>query len=83
VINESQFHNVPKNSETHFKVVVVSTKFDDLKLIQRHRLINGILKEEFESGVHALSIVAKTPAQWETSKGKVHPSPPCLGGSKK
>ncbi|XP_039312322.1 uncharacterized protein LOC105201346 isoform X5 [Solenopsis invicta] len=34
VINESYMHNVPKNSETHFKVVVVSEKFDKQPLIK-------------------------------------------------
>lgn len=34
VINESFMHNVPKGSETHFKVVVVSDKFSDLPLIK-------------------------------------------------
>lgn len=33
VINESYMHNVPKGSETHFKVVVVSEQFDDKPLI--------------------------------------------------
>lgn len=34
VINESYMHNVPKGAETHFKVVVVSDKFDGLALIK-------------------------------------------------
>lgn len=34
VINESYMHNVPKNSETHFKVVVVSEIFDNQPLIK-------------------------------------------------
>lgn len=34
IINESYMHNVPKGSETHFKVVVVSDKFTNLSLIQ-------------------------------------------------
>lgn len=34
IINESYMHNVPKGSETHFKVVVVSNKFDALSLVQ-------------------------------------------------
>lgn len=29
VINESYMHNVPQGSETHFKVIVVSEKFDN------------------------------------------------------
>ena len=82
VLNESSGHNVPTGSETHFKVVVVSAQFDGVKLLQRHRLVNGALSEELTSGVHALSIVAKTPSQWEKSAA-VAASPNCLGGSKR
>lgn len=80
VINESFMHNVPRGSETHFKVVVVSESFGGKSLVERHRSIMDCLGEELKSGVHALSIVAKTPAQWEKSSGKVPPSPNCLGG---
>lgn len=48
--------------------------------MQRHRLVNDILKEELQNGVHALSIVAKTPQQWETSDNVVESSPNCRGG---
>ena len=34
VMNESYMHNVPKGSETHFKVVVVSPKFEGQPLIK-------------------------------------------------
>lgn len=34
VVNESYMHNVPKDSETHFKVLVVSSKFESLPLIR-------------------------------------------------
>ena len=34
ILNESYMHNVPKGSETHFKVLVVSEKFESLPLIQ-------------------------------------------------
>ncbi|XP_012525675.1 bolA-like protein DDB_G0274169 isoform X1 [Monomorium pharaonis] len=80
VINESYMHNVLKNSETHFKIVVVSEKFDEQPLIKRHRMINELLKAELQRGVHALSIVAKTPEQWEASDKMVAASPACRGG---
>lgn len=80
VINESHMHNVPKNSETHFKVVVVAEEFETTKApLQRHRRVNGILAEELEGPVHALSIVAKSPSQWAKSNA-VSPSPTCRGG---
>nr|XP_022315160.1 uncharacterized protein LOC111119363 [Crassostrea virginica] len=81
VINESSKHNVPKGSETHFKVVIISDTFEGMPLIKRHRLVNEVLKEELENGVHALSIMAKTQTQWEESGQHVSKSPPCRGGT--
>eukprot|EP00730_Choanoeca_flexa_P017786 TRINITY_DN8600_c0_g1_i2.p1 TRINITY_DN8600_c0_g1~~TRINITY_DN8600_c0_g1_i2.p1 ORF type:complete len:131 (+),score=22.48 TRINITY_DN8600_c0_g1_i2:1-393(+) len=83
VINESYMHNVPKGSETHFKVVVVSDQFSDMRILQRHRAVNDTLAHELDNGVHALSIMAKTPQQWAASDGAVTESPRCLGGSKR
>ncbi|XP_012224043.1 DNA-binding transcriptional regulator BolA isoform X1 [Linepithema humile] len=80
IINESYMHNVPKGSETHFKVVIVSDKFDKQPLIKRHRMINELLQTELQEGVHALSIIAKTPEQWEVSDKTISASPACRGG---
>ncbi|GMF11324.1 unnamed protein product [Phytophthora lilii] len=79
VINESHMHSVPKDSETHFKVVVVSDQFDGKPLLQRHRMVNAVLQPELDAGVHALSILSKTPQQW-ASNAQVKPSPNCRGG---
>eukprot|EP01134_Creolimax_fragrantissima_P006812 CFRG6812T1 len=81
VVNESYMHCVPKDAETHFKVIIVSDQFEDKKLIQRHRIVNDILKDELTGGVHALSVVAKTKAQW-AANSNVKKSPACLGGGK-
>ena len=80
--NQSDQHAGPRGRETHFKVVVVSERFDGLGLVQRHRMVNAALAEELRGGVHALSIEALTPAQWEARGGVVAATPPCLGGSK-
>jgi len=75
--NESDRHSVPSGSETHFKIVAVSSAFESLSLIQRHRLINHILASEFSNGLHALSLNLYTPSEW-LKKSKVPPiSPPC------
>jgi BolA family transcriptional regulator, general stress-responsive regulator len=81
VVNESSMHSVPKGSETHFKVTVVSLAFEGIPLVERHRLIYAALGEEMKRGLHALSITSRTPAEWERN-GAVPASPPCLGGSK-
>ncbi|KAJ8958270.1 hypothetical protein NQ318_017414 [Aromia moschata] len=183
VINESYMHNVPKGAETHFKVVVISDKFDGLPLIKfislhqtqiemkrwvketqqmaellagelctckmcvipdevwlelgllelpelipiseamkmwgddiidkiavarseaqkstttlavphppaprithilliilfKHRMVNEALKFELQNGVHALSIVAETPSQWQQGDKQIDSSPACRG----
>ena len=81
IINESYKHNVPKGSESHFKVVVVSTEFEGKSLIQRHRLVNQTLAEELKHPIHALSIQAKTPEQW-AQDSTITKTPNCLGGDK-
>jgi BolA protein len=83
VLNESFMHNVPEGSESHFKVVVVSSSMDGQGLLQRHRAIKKILSEEMAGVVHALSIEAYTPSEWQERGGQISPSPVCLGGSKK
>nr|CCA16077.1 BolAlike protein putative [Albugo laibachii Nc14] len=82
VINESYMHNVPKGTESHFKVIVVAEVFEGKSLLQRHRMLNEALKEELVELVHALSIESKTPRQWEQNCN-VRPSPNCLGGMAK
>lgn len=83
VVNESANHNVPKGSETHFKVVVVSDAFAGKLAVARHRLVYGALDELMtkKPGVHALAIVAKTPTEWAADTA-IRDSPECLGGSK-
>ena len=82
VINESDQHNVPPGSESHFKVVIVSEAFADKTLLQRHQVINQLLKTELAETVHALSLQTFTPAEWSARNESVAESPPCLGGSK-
>jgi BolA protein len=49
--------------ETHFRVAVVSAAFEGKSLVERHRLINAVLKDELAGPVHALAIKASTPAE--------------------
>ena len=83
VINESYMHNVPKGSESHFKVIIVSEKFNDLRLIGRHRLVNEVLASQLANDIHALAMHTYTTEQWQKMKNDAVPnSPNCLGGSK-
>ncbi|MBT1450344.1 BolA/IbaG family iron-sulfur metabolism protein [Glaciecola sp. XM2] len=82
VENESHMHSVPENSETHFKVTLVTEQFDGLRLLQRHRKINQLLADELAGPVHALALHTYTQDEWVNKHGAVPDSPNCLGGSK-
>ncbi|MDR3443458.1 MAG: BolA family transcriptional regulator [Legionella sp.] len=81
VEDESANHHVPKDAETHFKVTAVSPRFIELTRIARHRLLNQLLSNEFELGLHALSMHLYTPEEWEKN-GTVLKSPSCKDGYK-
>ncbi len=82
VVNESNNHNVPAGSESHFKVVLVSEDFAGKPLLARHRMVNKILEEELHSKIHALALHAYTQSEWQDAFGTAPMSPPCLGGGK-
>ncbi len=79
ILNESEMHNVPPNSESHFKVVIVSSAFNEKSRMQRHRMINAVVKDELEGPIHALSIQAHTVTEWEERSASVLRSPVCIG----
>lgn len=62
---EMKNSNSSSNGETHFDLLIVSESFEGKKLIERHRMVNEVVSEEFKNGLHALSIKAKTPSEYE------------------
>lgn len=81
--NESDRHHVPANSETHFRVIVVSSKFIGQNRIGRHRLVHDLLAEELRDGVHALSLKLWTPEEFkEQGHQEGAASPNCMGANK-
>jgi BolA protein len=42
--------------ETHFSVTIVSSAFSGLSRVARSRAVHEALKDEFASGLHALSL---------------------------
>lgn len=82
VVNESHQHSVPPNSETHFKVVLVSPSFDGKRKVARHQLVYAALAAQLEGPVHALALHTYTPGEWQERQQAAPQSPDCLGGSK-
>lgn len=79
--NESHRHSGPA-TESHFKLTLVSDRFDGLKPVARHQLVYQTLAAELrEGGVHALAMHLYTAAEWSHSGNQVPDSPDCRGGS--
>ena len=46
------------------KLLIVSSSFEGLTALNRHKLVMNTLKDKFQSGeVHALSLTTKTPLE--------------------
>lgn len=62
VVDDSARHaghaGASPDGETHYNVRITSEKFDGMSRVAMQRAVNNALKNEFESGLHALSIKA-------------------------
>lgn len=67
VIDESHLHEGHAGhrpgGETHFRVYIVSRAFEGKSRIDRHRMINQVLADELNGGVHALALKAQAPGE--------------------
>ena len=75
VIDESHLHQNNRDG-SHIKIIMASVQFDGMALIDRHRELNRRLADEFNQGLHALSMHLYTPIEWDKCQNKPS-SPPC------
>ncbi len=65
VIDESGLHaghaGAVPGKTTHVRIVVESEAFRGKNRIDRHRIVNELLKDEIAAGLHALAIEARAP----------------------
>jgi BolA family transcriptional regulator, general stress-responsive regulator len=68
ITDDSHLHRghreVNEKGGGHFTVLIVSPDFSGKKLIERHRMVYGALKQELKTEVHALAIKALTPEEY-------------------
>lgn len=61
IINDSYLHSshksTPANGESHFTIKILADSLSCHSLIEQHKIIKNLLKEEFTRGLHALSII--------------------------
>lgn len=77
--NESHKHSGNSNT-SHFRLVIVASAFDGLRLIARHRKVNAILAQELANEIHALALHTFTPQEWQDRGQSSTKSPACAGG---
>lgn len=76
IIEDESDQHQRRGVETHFKVVIAAEKFKEITRIDRHRMINDLLADELESGLHALGLHLYTPEEW-AKKMSMPMSPSC------
>ena len=54
---------------SHFEALVIATEFAGKRSIARHQLVYKTLGELVGNEIHALSIRALTPEEWEAQAG--------------
>ena len=66
VVDESHLHAGhpgARDGKGHFRVSIVSDRFEGLTALARHRLVFSVLEELMRTDIHALSIKATTRAE--------------------
>jgi acid stress-induced BolA-like protein IbaG/YrbA len=58
---------VLSDDDTHFEAVIVAAQFEGKRSIQRHQLVYAALGALMGREIHALSIQAYTPGEWESA----------------
>ena len=64
IIDESDRHvghAGAADGKSHFRVRIVSSRFEGAKPLERHRMVFDALQEMLETDIHALSVLAQTP----------------------
>ena len=60
---------VMTDDDTHFEAIVIAAQFEGKRPLQRHQLVYAGLGERMGREVHAMSIQALTPAEWQAGPG--------------
>ena len=44
-----------KGEETHFEIVIISNDFENKNRLERHKMVNNFLKDEFLGSLHSIT----------------------------
>lgn len=67
IVNESELHaghrSSPGTGQSHFRLLIVSPRFAGKSRVERHRMVNALLADELQRGVHALALSTYAPGE--------------------
>ncbi len=67
IVNESHLHaghrSSPGTGNSHFRVTIVSQRFEGLNRVARHRLVNAALAGLIGNPIHALALETLAPEE--------------------
>ena len=52
----------------HFSIIVISNKFNDVSLVDRHRMIYTLFEDSIGKEIHAMQIQTYTLQEWKKKK---------------
>jgi len=71
LVDESSLHaghaGAQPGGETHYRLRIVANAFAGLTRVARQRLVYELVREEFDTGLHALALELKTPEEAQSS----------------
>src|SRR5690349_3819837 len=63
-------HAGARDGRGHFNVRILSREFSGKRTVERHRMVYAALGQLMQTDIHALGLVALSPDDSESSKGK-------------
>ena len=73
----SHQHRAGPDAQSHMDVYIVSSHFDGLNMVKKHRLIYAALQDELNTGLHALKLQVFGEDEQQTAATE---PPRCKGG---
>ncbi|XRX42717.1 MAG: BolA family protein [Buchnera aphidicola (Eriosoma harunire)] len=83
--NHSQKHNFHRINKiiTHLQIVIISQFFLNKTLLDRHRIIQDIIKNNVTHTIYSISIHAYTKSEWNTTNKNTLYNSLCINNTHK
>ena len=56
-----------EGEETHFEIIIISNDFENKNRLERHRMVNSFLKNQFVGSLHSITFKLLTISEFKMS----------------